>query len=112
DARIYVGGYDLGTVTLSLSIGRQVISVDSTVIVDPAERFVGGLTQDNITWDGIYDDATRAALRIFIGNENFEDRIDFDEGLIDKPVFKYLRNKFLIGLRIMQNGGQKARSPI
>ncbi len=58
DARIYVGGYDLGTVTLSLSIGRQVISVDSTVIVDPAERFVGGLTQDNITWDGIYDDTT------------------------------------------------------
>ena len=44
--------------------------------------------------NGIYDDTTRAALRIFIGNENFEDRTDFDEGLIDKPTFEYLRKKF------------------
>ena len=44
--------------------------------------------------NGMYDAATREALRIFIGNENFEDRTDFDEGLIDKPVFEFLRKKF------------------
>lgn len=57
DVRMYVGGYDIGTVTLNVSVGRQIIAVDSTVIVDPAERFVGGVTQDNISWDGLYDDS-------------------------------------------------------
>ncbi len=70
DARIYVGGYDLGTVTLNMSVGRQIVAVDKTVIVDAAESFVGGLAQDNITWDGIYDDGTSidAAAAALIGS--------------------------------------------
>ncbi len=43
---------------------------------------------------GKYDQATRKALRHFIGNENFEDRTDFEAGRIDKPVFEYLVSKF------------------
>ncbi len=37
---------------------------------------------------------SQAALRKFIGNENFEDRTDFEAGLIDRPVFEYLMNKY------------------
>ena len=28
------------------------------------------------------------------GNENFEDRVDFDQAIIDKPVFDFLLKKF------------------
>lgn len=41
-----------------------------------------------------YDDATRSALRKFIGNENFEERTDFEKGRIDQPVFDFLIKKF------------------
>jgi len=43
---------------------------------------------------GQFDEATRKALREFIGNENFEDRTDFKKGLIDRPVYEYLLEKF------------------
>ncbi len=43
---------------------------------------------------GEYDDLTRAALREFLGNENFEDRTDFLHGRIDAPVVEFLRRKF------------------
>jgi uncharacterized Ntn-hydrolase superfamily protein len=43
---------------------------------------------------GEYDEATRKALREFIGSENFEDRTDFDAGRIDQPVYDYLMHKF------------------
>ena len=43
---------------------------------------------------GEYDEATRKALREFIGSENFEDRTDFDAGRIDQPVYDYLMRKF------------------
>ncbi len=43
---------------------------------------------------GKYDQPTRKALREFIGSENFEDRTDFDEGRIDRPVYEYLMRKF------------------
>ncbi len=43
---------------------------------------------------GQFDETTRQALREFIGNENFEDRTDFEKGLIDRPVFEYLLEKF------------------
>ena len=51
-----------------------------------------GVYQGPIT--GQYDDDTRDALRRFIGNENFEDRTDFEEGKIDQPVLEYLLKKF------------------
>ena len=44
--------------------------------------------------NGLYDDATRAALQAFLGNENFEERADFERGTIDSPVLAYLLEKF------------------
>jgi len=46
------------------------------------------------TAEGVYDTATRIALRAFIGNENFEERTDFESGWIDRPVFEYLLRRF------------------
>ena len=43
---------------------------------------------------GEYDQQTRKALRAFVGNENFEDRTDVENGSIDAPVFNYLIDKF------------------
>jgi uncharacterized Ntn-hydrolase superfamily protein len=43
---------------------------------------------------GRYDAPTRAALEVFIGNENFEERVDFNNGRIDQPVFQYLLRRF------------------
>jgi len=43
---------------------------------------------------GNYDDATRAAFRAFIGNENFEERANPEAGWIDGPVLEYLMRKF------------------
>jgi uncharacterized Ntn-hydrolase superfamily protein len=44
---------------------------------------------------GSFDEDTRQALREFLGNENFEERADFEKGLIDAPVFEFLTRKFL-----------------
>ncbi|NIS80039.1 MAG: DUF1028 domain-containing protein [Anaerolineales bacterium] len=43
---------------------------------------------------GTCDEQTRESLRGFIGNENFEDRTNFEVGRIDRPVFEYLVRKF------------------
>src|SRR5512146_3306206 len=43
--------------------------------------------------DGAYDDATREAFRVFIHNENFEERADPDAGWIDAPVLEYLTRR-------------------
>ena len=43
---------------------------------------------------GVYDAATRSALEGFIGNENFEERVDFAEGRCDLPVYEYLLRRF------------------
>ena len=43
---------------------------------------------------GLYDHATRQALEEFIGNENFEERVDFETGTIDKPVYDFLLQNF------------------
>lgn len=40
------------------------------------------------------DEGTRAALRSFLGNENFEDRVDLQAGTIDRPAFEYLMRRF------------------
>jgi len=37
----------------------------------------------------------RQALRTFIGNENFEERVNLDENWIDQPVLEYLQQKYL-----------------
>lgn len=53
------------------------------------------LKQDyDVSPSGVYDEATRKALRAFVGNENFEDRTDVESGRIDSPVYEYLIEKF------------------
>ncbi len=44
---------------------------------------------------GDLDLATREALEAFMGNENFEERCNVEEGWIDPPVLHYLMEKFL-----------------
>lgn len=46
------------------------------------------------TPDDVWDDPTRRALRQFVGNENFEDRTNFDTRKIDRPVFEFLQKRF------------------
>ncbi len=46
---------------------------------------------------GTYDPPTRQALESFIGNENFEERFDPENGVIDRPVLEYLQRKFKAG---------------
>jgi hypothetical protein len=43
---------------------------------------------------GIFDQDTQKALRAFVGNENFEDRVDIEAGYIDNPVLFYLLERF------------------
>lgn len=44
--------------------------------------------------DGRLDAATSDALRVFTGNENFEERVHLDEGRIDRPVYEFLIKRF------------------
>ena len=46
---------------------------------------------------GTYDLATRRALESFIGNENFEERFDSENGVIDRPVLEFIQRKFKAG---------------
>ena len=43
---------------------------------------------------GEYDAATQTAMRALIGNENFEERFDEENGLISSQVMEVLRQKF------------------
>ncbi len=42
---------------------------------------------------GSYDPAMQKALRAFLGNENFEERADFEAGRIDAPVYAFIERK-------------------
>jgi uncharacterized Ntn-hydrolase superfamily protein len=44
--------------------------------------------------NGQYDIKTIKAFTEFMGNENFEERANPDEGWIDRPVLEHLRQKF------------------
>jgi uncharacterized Ntn-hydrolase superfamily protein len=43
---------------------------------------------------GVYDAATRIALRALVGNENFEERFDEESGTISRQVMDLFRRKF------------------
>jgi uncharacterized Ntn-hydrolase superfamily protein len=58
------------------------------------QQIMGELGYYSGSTHGDYDQATRSALRQFIGNENFEQRADFEQGRLDKPVFDFLLKKF------------------
>ena len=68
--RLYYGGYDLGTATTQIQLGRMQVALDTTALNDAAERTVAGLRQDTVTWAGIFDDATShdAAMAILLGS--------------------------------------------
>lgn len=40
------------------------------------------------------DAVTQSALQRFVGHENFEDRVDWKAGTIDRPAFEYLMKRF------------------
>lgn len=44
--------------------------------------------------DGKICQEVNSAITAFIGNENFEDRVDVEKGLIDRPVYEYIQKKF------------------
>jgi uncharacterized Ntn-hydrolase superfamily protein len=44
--------------------------------------------------NGVFDDATRAALRALVGNENLEERWNGEGDLIDRKVVEYLRERY------------------
>ena len=46
------------------------------------------------SFTGQYDHPTRKALATLIGNENFEERFDEEEGLISSQVMAILQQKF------------------
>ncbi|HEY5982358.1 MAG TPA: DUF1028 domain-containing protein [Anaerolineales bacterium] len=70
------------------SAKSQRVALEGKVVMD-LQRIMKGLGYYSPT-DGIYDDATKAAFRAFINNENFEERADPDAAWIDRPVLEYL----------------------
>jgi uncharacterized Ntn-hydrolase superfamily protein len=44
--------------------------------------------------NGQCDETTLAALRRFVGNENFEERTDLNARTIDRPVFEFLQRRY------------------
>ena len=44
--------------------------------------------------DGSLSPAARRSLRAFVGNENFEERVDLEAATMDQPVFEFLVTKF------------------
>lgn len=68
----------------------------------PIEGQVARDLQQDLRWAGYYDgaitgdcdDLTQTALRVLIGNENFEERFDEEQQLISRQVVDILRTKF------------------
>jgi uncharacterized Ntn-hydrolase superfamily protein len=74
------------------SEGEEVLSIQGKIL-ERLQNLMIDLGYD-LSSSGKYDQATRKALREFVGNENFEDRTDVEKGEIDAPVFEYLFKKF------------------
>ncbi len=72
---------------------RDRVKLAGKALVD-LQKIISRLGYYSGSIDGEYTDATRSALEAFIGNENFEERTDFEAGLIDRPVFEYLIANF------------------
>jgi uncharacterized Ntn-hydrolase superfamily protein len=74
------------------SAKSQRVALEGKVVMD-LQRIMKALGYYSPT-DGTYDDATKAAFRAFINNENFEERADPDAAWIDRPVLEYLLKQF------------------
>ena len=57
DMNVYYGSYNFGTATTSVSVALEAKSLDPTALTDTAERVLGGIRGDAITWGGLFDDA-------------------------------------------------------
>ena len=44
-----------------------------------------------------YDETTQAALGMFTGNENFEERVNLKKGTMDNPVYEFIIRQFWMG---------------
>jgi uncharacterized Ntn-hydrolase superfamily protein len=66
----------------------------SSEVVHELQEMMGRLGYYSGAPSGKLDTPTLAALRQFIGNENFEERIDFGAGWIDRPALEYLRHRY------------------
>mgnify|MGYP006404018365 FL=1 len=56
--RLYVGGFNPGTSTTSMSATLAVGALDPTSFGDPAERVAADIRQDRLEWAGWLNDAT------------------------------------------------------
>jgi uncharacterized Ntn-hydrolase superfamily protein len=74
------------------SEANDVLTIEGEVL-DRLQHIMIDLGYD-LSGNGEYDQQTRSALREFVGNENFEDRTDVENGEMDAPVYKYLIEKF------------------
>jgi len=84
---------DLHDLYFGVSSEEDKIALAGESLVE-LQRILGQLGYYPGSASGYFDSQTKAALKIFIGNENFEERVDFDRGLIDLPVYKFLVRRF------------------
>ena len=59
-ARFHFGGYDPGIHTTSVAITLALDALDTTALVDVAERATGGIRKDLCEWSGLFSDSTKA----------------------------------------------------
>jgi uncharacterized Ntn-hydrolase superfamily protein len=69
------------------------IRFDETLTLE-LQKMMTGLGYFKGSVNGQYDDGTIKAFTKFMGNENFEERANPDEGWVDRPVLEFLRQKF------------------
>ncbi len=75
------------------SPSEEELDIDAAVC-EALQQIMQNLGYEIEVITGEYDQKTQTALRQFIGNENFEERTDFEKGRIDQPVYEYLLKKF------------------
>ncbi len=75
------------------SSSEEELEIDGA-ICEALQQIMQNLGYDIEEITGSYDHKTQTALRQFIGNENFEERTEFEKGRIDQPVYEYLLKKF------------------
>ena len=84
---------DLHDLYFGVSLVEDKIPLAGESLIE-LQRILSQLGYYQGTASGYLDSQTKAALKIFIGNENFEERVDFEKGLIDQPVYKFLVRRF------------------
>ena len=74
----------------------EMVAIEGEVARD-AQRILHWAGYYDGPLNGEYDAATRQAMSTLIGNENFEERFDEEQGLISSQVMGVLREKFAPG---------------